>query len=208
MSQSVKPSRREQLESVLAQRTRYITVVLEDIYQTHNASGVLRNCDSFGIQDIHIIENKNPFKLHKGVSCGAEKWLTLYRYNKCDRNNTEGCLQKLRRDGYRLVATTPHTQETAIEQLPLNQKLALMFGTELTGLSDYAEQQADLFTTIPMVGFSESLNITVSVALCLYELTKRLRKATKDWSLSEEEIEELRLDWLHKAARSSESLPR
>ncbi len=206
LSQFLTEMRRKKIDEVLQQRTRYITAVIEDINQSYNASATLRNCDCFGIQDLHIIENRNKFKLHRDVSLGSERWLTLYRYKEQGSNNTERCINHLKSQGYRIVATTPYDQEYTLEQLPLDNKLALLFGSEVKGLSEYAINHADIFVTVPMVGFSASLNISVTVALCLYEITNRLKEQRQDWELTEAEKQELRLKWVRQSVKACELL--
>ena len=169
-------ARRQKILSVLQQRTRYVTVILEDIYQPHNASAVLRSCDSFGVQDVHIVENKNIFTVTHGVTIGSDRWLTLHRYNQPGINNTDECLQKLKSQGYTIAATTLYKEQITIEELSVNKKVALMFGSEISGLSEYAQNNADVSVKIPMMGFSESFNISVSAALCLYDVINRLKK--------------------------------
>ncbi|MGM0545753.1 MAG: TrmH family RNA methyltransferase [Bacteroidota bacterium] len=196
----------QRINQVLDKRTRYLTVVLEDIYQPHNASAVLRSCDCFGIQDVHIIENKNQFDPNKGVTIGADKWIDLQTYNQPETNNTTACFNSLRNQGYQIIATTPHEDDVTIDEVPIDQKTALVFGAELTGLSDDALEQADGYARIPMVGFSESFNISVSAALCLYELSTRLRKNRDDWQLTESEKQHLQFDWLKKTVRAPKKL--
>lgn len=199
-------SRWQTINKVLANRTRYLTVVLEDIYQPHNASAVLRSCDCFGVQDVHIIENKNEFDPNKGVTIGADKWISLESYNQPNKNNTAACFEKLKGQGYQIIATTPHENDVNIDQVSLDKKTALLFGAELTGLSDYALEHADGYAKIPMEGFSESFNISVSAALCLYDLGTRLRKTRDDWKLSTEEEVDLKINWLIKSIRAGEQL--
>ncbi|MGD1700343.1 TrmH family RNA methyltransferase [Dapis sp. BLCC M229] len=204
LSQFVTIARREKILSVLQQRTRHITVILEDIYQPHNASAVLRSCDSFGVQDVHIVENKNIFTITQGVTIGSDRWLTLYRYNQRDINNTEECLKKLKSEDYIIAATTLHKEQITIEQLSVKKKVALMFGSEINGLSEYAHNNADVSVKIPMVGFSESFNISVSAALCLYDVMNRLKKEHNNWELSNTEKLDLELDWLRKSIKAGE----
>lgn len=194
------------INKVIDKRTRFLSVVLEDIYQPHNASAVLRSCDGFGIQDVHIIENKNEFNPNKGVTIGADKWISLHTHNQPEQNNTEACYRKLRDKGYKIIATSPHKDDVSIDEVELDQKTALVFGAELTGLSDYALEHADGYAKIPMVGFSESFNISVGAALCLYELATRLRKSRDDWGLAEIEKRNLQFDWLKKSVRAPEKL--
>jgi tRNA (guanosine-2'-O-)-methyltransferase len=182
----------------LENRTRYLTVVLEDIYQTQNASAVLRSCECFGVQDIHIIENRNPFKVNARVTHGSTKWLSLHRYNAAE-NNTPEALRALKARGYRIVATIPDPTAVSLDQFSLEDgKTALVFGSERPGISSQVESLADEFITIPMVGFTESLNISVSAATIIYQLTQRLRTSYIDWELSTVEQNEILHQWLRR----------
>ena len=203
LSEYITPERKALFEQVLASRTRYLTVVLEDIYQTQNASAVLRSCDCFGIQDVHIIENKNPFQVNPKVTLGSTKWLDLYHYRKKE-HNTRDCIQNLKNRGYRIVATSPHANDTNLEDFDLTRgKTALIFGTELTGISEVAEEHADEFLKIPMYGFTESFNISVSAAIILHHLSLQLRQSGISYLLSEEEKDEIHLAWLRKTIKRS-----
>jgi tRNA (guanosine-2'-O-)-methyltransferase len=181
-------------------RTRHITVALENIFQPHNASAVLRSCDCFGVQDVHIIENSNEYVLNPGVALGASKWLTLHKYTEKE-NNTLDCIQHLKKQGYKVYATTPHENDCTIDQLPVDNKVALMFGTEKQGLSDLALENADGFVKIPMYGFSESFNISVSAAICLFNVTERLKQTNVSWELTEIEKQEVILNWIRQAVK-------
>lgn len=197
--------RKARFEEVIKYRTRYITVVLEDVFQSHNASAVLRSCDLTGIQDVHAIENRNEYDVNTEIDMGSSKWLNLYRYNQKE-HNTLDAFNRLREKGYRIVATTPHKNDFTPDTLPLEGKFALVFGTELTGLSDIAIEQADEFLRIPMYGFTESYNISVSAALTMFTLSERIRKSNIQWQLSDEERENILLEWSRKSVRSSENL--
>ena len=199
-------SRWETIQRVLSNRTNYITVVLEDLHKPHNANAVLRSCDGFGIQDIHIIENRNVFDAERTVSIGAHQWLTLKKYNDPEKENVSASFEALRQDGYKIIATTPHEEDQNLSELPIDQKVALVFGTEREGVSDRVMEQADGFVKIPMHGFSESFNISVSAAICLYDLTTRLRKSELNWHLDEEYQKDLSLLWLRKTIKASEKL--
>lgn len=196
----------ETIQQVLDQRTRHITVAVEDIYQPHNASAVLRSCECFGIQDVHVIENRHEFDPSQGVTIGADQWLSLRTYNRENENNTARCFDKLRKEGYRIIATTPHEDQVTINDLPVESRTALVFGAELTGLSDYAMDEADGHAGIPIYGFSESYNISVSAALCLYDLTLRLHNSSINWKLTEQERINLELQWLEKSIRAGREL--
>ena len=188
---------------VLGERTRYITVLLEDIYQSQNASAVLRTCDCAGIQDVHIVEQQNEYEINRDVALGSNQWLTMHYYNE-GSDNINSAVQALKKRGYRIVATSPHKQGMTPESFDLeNGRAALLFGTELNGLSQRALELADEYIQIPMVGFTESYNISVSAALALYSLRKRLEGSTLTWKISEDEQNELLLNWLRTSIRMS-----
>ena len=191
--------RRQRFEEVLDFRTRHITVVLEDIFQPHNASAVLRTCDLRGIQDVHIVENNNPYDVNPDVVLGSTKWLN-FNYYESNAFNTPETYDHLHEQGYKIVATCPHRDDFTPETRPLDQPIALVFGTEKLGLSDYAVEHADMHVRIPMYGFTESYNISVSAALLLYSLTNRLHASTDiDWHLTEEERDAVRLVWTRRS---------
>ncbi len=199
MTQFITDERRQRFEEVLDYRTRHITVVLEDIFQPHNASAVLRSCDLRGIQDIHIVENINHYDVNPDVVLGSTKWLNLKYYDSKEFNTPEA-YQYLHDMGYKIVATCPHRDDFTPDTLPLDQPVALVFGTEKLGLSDYAVENADMHVRIPMYGFTESYNISVSAALLLYSLTNRLHASTDiDWHLTEAERNALRLVWTRRS---------
>jgi tRNA (guanosine-2'-O-)-methyltransferase len=214
------PHRRERIEAVLARRTRWLTVALEDIYQPHNAAAVLRSCDGFGVQDVHIIENLNTLRLRaKGsnVSMGTERWLTLHRHRLAKsapadlaaaHAATTEAAKILRARGYRLAVLTLRGAPMDLAEVPLDRPLALFIGTELTGLSDAAHEVADFAVKLPMEGFAQSFNLSVCTALCLYELTRRLRdpRGKIMWPLPEEEKRRIFYDWLMRDVPGAEEL--
>jgi len=195
LSGFVTEARLNRFEEVLKNRTRHLAIGLENIYQPHNASAVLRSCDCFGIQDVHIIENENKYTYNPDVSLGSEKWLTLNRYHDKDKS-LDICTNSLKEKGYKIAVTSLHQDNYTIEEVPLNNKLALFFGTEMRGATNELESKADMFVKIPMLGFTESFNISVAAALSMYALSSRLRKENILWQLSEPDKEELRLQWL------------
>jgi len=184
------------IENILSLRTRYITVLLEDIYQPHNASAVLRSCDCFGIQDVHVVEKRNTFELNPDVELGAAQWLNITKYNN-QENPTTAAINSLKNDGYRIVASTPHTNETLLEDFDLSKgKVVIMMGTEMHGLSNKAMEMADEYLKIPMLGFTESFNISVSTAIILHHLNHKLRKANFSYLLDDNEKKAVRYQWI------------
>jgi len=197
--------RRERIEAVLNNRTRHVNVVLEDLYQPNNASAVMRSCDAFGVQDLHVIEDQHRFKPAAGIALGAEKWLSVYKYN--NQEALKNCIYKLRKSGYQIIATSPKASHQPIQEINIHTKTSLMFGAELTGLSDEAFELADSICCIPMSGFTESFNLSVSVAICLYEVTTRIRLMPEiDWKLTTNEKIQLRFEFLKKSVRAGEQL--
>ncbi len=191
-------NRKDTFERVLNHRTRHFTVVLEDIYQKHNTSAVIRSCDVFGIQDLHIIENKYKSYVSNQVAKGAHKWIDFHYYNQLEYNN-ENCIEQLKASGYQIIATTPHNDSCLLRDFDIGQKSAFVMGVEKEGVSENIMKAADGFLKIPMVGFTESLNISVATAIILQDLSTRLRNSSIDWQLKEEEKNELRLDWCKKS---------
>lgn len=201
-SQLVSENRRELIDRIAPLRTRHITVALEDVYQSHNAAAVLRSCDCFGIQDVHVVERNNPFNPAGDVAVGSSKWVDYYPYP-----DIQSAYRTLREKGYRIVATTPHTNDTLITDLDISTPVALIFGTELTGLTPEAIDLADEYVKIPMYGFTESFNISVSVALSLFNLTERLRHSNNHaFMQSSNELLDLKLHWLAQTIRDGEQV--
>jgi len=197
LEQFVTEKRRETFRKILQWRTRHLTVVLEDIYQMHNISAVVRSCDLFGIQDLHIIRKNYDTKISHGIAKGAEKWLSIKEYP-----GTKQAIETLKAQGYRIVATTPHTDAQILPDFDPTEKAAFFFGVEKDGLSDTVLQAADEYLKIPMFGFTESFNISVAAALVLYETRNKLNKSGVDWHLSEAEQNELYQLWLEKTVKS------
>jgi tRNA (guanosine-2'-O-)-methyltransferase len=202
LAQYLTDQRKATIEHVLARRTRFITVALEDIYQSHNASAVVRTCECLGIQDIHIIENTTPYQLNKKVLKGSYKWVNLIRYKSREKDNSRACMDHLKSLGYRIVATDPEGNYT-LEDIPVEtQRLALFFGNEDKGVSETVLRNCDMTLRIPMTGFTESLNISVSVGICLYRLMVRVWQR-EDYGLTTDEKDELRLSWYRKIVRNA-----
>ncbi len=189
--------RRGLFTKVLAQRTRHFTVAVEDVYQLHNTSAVLRSCDVFGLQDVHVVEAQLGKKMDREIAMGAQKWVDIHRYN-----NTRTCIDTLKAQGYRIIATTPHEDSQYLHEFDITQKAAFFFGKETEGLSEEVLAQADEFLKIPMVGFTESLNISVSAAITIQHVTNSLRNSDISWQLTEEENLEKRMDWCKKSIKS------
>lgn len=202
----ISDNKQELFDRIIKDRTRHITVVLENLFQPHNAAAVLRSCDCFGVQDVHVIENSNQYAPNKEIDMGSSKWLNINRYNQKEENTID-CINELKRQGYKIVATTPHTDDCGIDELPVDQPIALLFGTEKSGLTAEALEASDAYVKLPMYGFTESYNISVSVALALFNVTERMRKDESiQWQLSEQEQDAIRLQWAKKVVKKSDTV--
>lgn len=193
--------RKALFKKVLSQRTNHFTVVTEDVYQLHNTSAVIRSCDAFGIQGVHVIEKRFGKRIDSQIAMGAQKWVSISRYD-----NENSCIAKLKNQGYQIVATTPHGNAQNLHEFDITKKSALFFGTEKEGLSQEIQDAADVFLTIPMYGFTESLNISVSVAIILQNLVARLRESNVNWQLTEEEKQEIEITWIKHTVKSSQKI--
>ena len=183
-------NRKERFQKVLENRTKHFTIAVEDIFQLHNTSAVMRSCEVFGIQEMNVIEERYGKSIDKEIAMGAQKWVDINKFE-----TVTDCLKTLKGKGYQIIATTPHENDCLLDDFDISKPSALFFGTERDGLSDEILKAADGFLKIPMVGFTESLNISVSAAIIIQNLTERLRKSDINWQLTDEEILEKRMAW-------------
>ena len=193
--------RKETFEGVLSKRTRHFTVVTEDVYQLHNTSAVMRSCDVFGVQDLSIVEEIHSKRIDKEIAMGAQKWVNLHRYN-----SVATCIDDLKSQGYQIVATSPHNQSVALHDFDVTKKSAFFFGKERDGLSQIVLDAADVSLKIPMYGFTESLNISVSAAIVLQHVVTKLKQSDVDWSLTKDEKNVLRILWAKNTIRSVDDI--
>ncbi|SFN35434.1 tRNA (guanosine-2'-O-)-methyltransferase [Paenimyroides ummariense] len=189
-------NRKLKFNEVLENRTKHFCIAVEDVYQLHNTSAVMRSCEVFGIQDLHMIEQKFSKTIDKEIALGAEKWVDIHRHS-----STQNCLDSLKNQGYQIVATTPHADAHVLDDFDISKPSAIFFGTEKNGLSQEIMDQADAYIKIPMYGFTESLNISVSAAIVINNITNKLRNSTLNWKLSEEEFLSKKIDWMRKSIK-------
>lgn len=190
LEEFITENRKEKFLKVLEKRTNHFTVAVEDVFQLHNTSAVMRSCEVFGIQKLHVIEEKFGKSIDKEIAMGAQKWVDVKRYD----SNIQ-CVKSLKEKGYQIIATTPHENDCLLDDFDISKPSAIFFGTERDGLSEEVMKEADGFLKIPMAGFTESLNISVSAAIIIQSIMSRLHKSDLEWHLSEEEMIALRLAW-------------
>jgi len=192
----ISAERKQRFIDVLQYRTKHFTIAIEDVYQLHNTSAVMRSCEVFGIQELNVIEQRFGKRIDAQIALGAQKWVDIIRHRSC-----LDCIESLKRKNYQIIASTPHNDSVFLEDFDISKPSAIFFGTEKEGLSDQVIKNADGFLKIPMVGFTESLNISVSAAIIIQNLTQRLRASDIRWKLSDQEILEKRLDWTRKSIK-------
>lgn len=195
------PERKARFDAVLPMRTKHFTVATEDVYQLHNTSAVIRSCDVFGIQEVNIVEERNSKRIDREIAMGSQKWVDLNRFH-----TVKDCITNLKSNGYQIVATTPHEKDQMLADFDVTKKSCFFFGRETEGLSPEVLDAADCYLKIPMVGFTESLNISVSAAIILQDVTNKLRRSNVNWQLSAEEQLEKRFDWISKTLKSYDDL--
>lgn len=195
------PRRQQLFKEVLAERTRFLTVAIEDVGHLHNTSAIMRSCDAFGVQDVHVIEELKGKRIDREIAMGAQKWTSVKRYD-----STKTALSQLKKLGYQIVATTPHHTAHKLQDFTLDKPTALFFGSEKDGLTETVIEAADSYIYIPTFGFTQSLNISVCAAILLQELTNRMRNSALDWKLKESDILEIKELWLKRNLKDYDAL--
>lgn len=183
-------NRKERFLKILESRTKHFTIAMEDVFQLHNTSAVMRSCEVFGIQELNVVEQKFGKRIDTEIAMGAQKWVDVNRFN-----SIQSCIDSMKSKGYQIIASTPHNDSCMLHEFDISKPSAIFFGTERDGLSQEVIDQADGYLKIPMVGFTESLNISVSAAIIIQDITNRLRQSNINWQLTPEELLEKRLEW-------------
>lgn len=190
------------LRGGVAMRTRYMTVLAENMYHGQNAAALIRHCDAFGVQEMHTVETLCRFEPNPVIARGSERWVDVHRHA-----STAEAVAELRRRGYRIVATTPHREDATPETFDVTKgPFALVFGTEHAGISNEAIAAADEFLRIPMCGLVESLNVSASAAILIYQLSERVRRTVDGWRMTEAEQAELMERWMRRSVKDADAI--
>lgn len=188
------PERREKLLRVLSKRQNNLTVVLENVFDPHNETAVMRTCDSVGIQDIFIINNRKPPRKEWGFRSGssAKKWLTVHQFTQVDE-----CFKELRSRYSKILTTHLASDSVGLYDIDFTESIALIFGNERFGVSDEARGLADGNFVIPQMGIIQSLNISVACAVTIYEAYRQKERAGhyNQPSLPDEQLQTLFNEW-------------
>jgi tRNA (guanosine-2'-O-)-methyltransferase len=190
----ITPNKVGLFEKIAPQRSRHLLVGLENIQQDHNASAIMRTMDCLGFQELHLIEKNNNYQFQRDIALGAARWLDVMQHQQ-EPEPVLDSIAHLRQKGYRIVATSPHIKASTPQNIDLTQPIALYFGAEKHGISEELSANADAFLHIPMHGFTESFNLSVSAALVLSAMRTRLEASSMNWLLSPEAQTELKISW-------------
>jgi tRNA (guanosine-2'-O-)-methyltransferase len=190
----ITPNKVGLFEKIAPQRSRHLVVGLENIQQDHNASAIMRTMDCLGFQELHLIEKNNNYQFQRDIALGAARWLDVVQHQQ-EPEPVLDSIAHLRQKGYQIVATSPHINAITPQNIDLTQPIALFFGAEKHGISEELSANADAFLHIPMHGFTESFNLSVSAALVLSALRTRLEASSIDWLLSPKAQTELKISW-------------
>jgi tRNA (guanosine-2'-O-)-methyltransferase len=190
----ITPNKVGLFEKIAPQRSRHLVVGLENIQQDHNASAIMRTMDCLGFQELHLIEKNNNYQFQRDIALGAARWLDVVQHQQ-EPEPVLDSIAHLRQKGYQIVATSPHINASTPQNIDLTQPIALFFGAEKHGISQELSANADAFLHIPMHGFTESFNLSVSAALVLSALRTRLEASSIDWLLSSTAQTELKISW-------------
>lgn len=183
LSQFILPERFETLSRTVSNRTKYMTLVAENMFHPQNASALVRHCEAFGVQTLHTVQTFCRFNPNVDIVRGTDKWIDMYHHT-----STAEALQHLKGEGYRIIATSPHYQSCTPESFDVTKgKFAIVMGTEKTGISDEVMAAADEFLKIPMCGMVESLNVSACAAIIIYMLSERMRHEVNGWQMTEAE---------------------
>lgn len=196
------PSRLTRAEAVLAARRRSVAIVLEDTHDRHNMSAALRSCEALGVQDVHIVsQNQTPARINKDVAIGAQRWLTLHEHV-----GAPNAVRAMRAAGYRIYVSHLSADAKPLPALPRDERAAYVFGNERDGVSQAWLEHADGRFVIPTSGFTGSLNLSVAVALTVYDRILGRSAVSFEGDLSEPERAELRAAWYERLAHGNAQL--
>lgn len=194
--------RRARIDEVVAGRTRTFTLVLEELGDPHNVAAILRSCEAFGVQDVHIVEHaRHGFRINPKISQGCDKWLDLHFHK-----SVAACFAALKADGFTVCVSDIAPGTEPLHALPLEGKLALVLGNEQDGVSLEACRLADRRFMIPMLGFSQSFNVSVTAAICLALMRERRREKGAAGALPAEEMESLRRRFYELAVKQGDRI--
>ena len=201
LKQFLTDERLSKIEHFSQESSDFVLPVMEDVYQFRNAAAIVRSVEACGFHHVVALEEENVFNPNLKVTKGAETWVKVEKMP----NNLDS-LKEIKNRGYKILAVSPENNATMLPDYEVNEPIALVFGTELEGVSDEILDFADETLAIPMYGFTKSFNVSVAAAICMYELKQKLMKSGIDYKLSEEKLLEMKIRWTVNSIRSGEEL--
>ena len=201
LQQFLTDERLSKIEHFSKESSDFVLPVMEDVYQFRNAAAIVRSVEACGFHHVVALEEENVFNPNLKVTKGAETWVQVEKMP----NNLDS-LKEIKSRGYRILAVSPEKNATMLPDYEVKEPIALVFGTELEGVSDEIIDFADETLAIPMFGFTKSFNVSVAAAICMYELKQKLIKSGIEYQLSEEKLLELKIRWAKNSIKSSEQI--
>ena len=201
LKQFLTDERLSKIEHFSQESSDFVLPVMEDVYQFRNAAAIVRSVEACGFHHVVALEEENVFNPNLKVTKGAETWVKVEKIP----NNLDS-LKEIKNRGYKILAVSPENNATMLPDYEVNEPIALVFGTELEGVSDEILDFADETLAIPMYGFTKSFNVSVAAAICMYELKQKLMKSGIDYKLSEEKLLEMKIRWAKNSIKSSEQI--
>ena len=201
LKQFLTDERLSKIEHFSQESSDFVLPVMEDVYQFRNAAAIVRSVEACGFHHVVALEEENVFNPNLKVTKGAETWVKVEKMP----NNLDS-LKEIKNRGYKILAVSPENNATMLPDYEVKEPIALVFGTELEGVSDEILEFADETLAIPMYGFTKSFNVSVAAAICMYELKQKLMKSGIDYKLSDEKLLEMKIRWTVNSIRSGEEL--
>ena len=201
LKQFLTDERLRKIEHFAAESSDFVLPVMEDVYQFRNAAAIVRSVEACGFHKIVAMESDNVFNPNLRVTKGAENWVEVEKLP-----HHLDSLKEIKNRGYKILAVSPENNATMLPDYQMNEPIALVFGTELEGVTDEILDFADETLAIPMYGFTKSFNVSVAAAICVYELKQKLIKSNIDYKLSEEKLWKMKVRWAVNSIRSGEEI--
>ena len=201
LKQFLTDERLQKIEHFAAESSNFVLPVMEDVYQFRNAAAIVRSVEACGFHKIVAMESENVFNPNLRVTKGAETWVEVEKLP-----HHLDSLKEIKNRGYKILAVSPENNATMLPDYQMNEPVALVFGTELEGVTDEILDFADETLAIPMYGFTKSFNVSVAAAICVYELKQKLIKSNIDYKLSEEKLWKMKVRWAVNSIRSGEEI--
>lgn len=201
IKQFLTDERLEKIEHFAPESSDFVLPVLEDVYQFRNAAAIVRSVESCGFHKVVALQEENNFEPNLRVTKGADTWVEV---EKLPRNIAS--LQKIKDRGYKIVAVSLENNAKMLPEYEITEPIALVFGTEMEGVTQEILDFADETLAIPMYGFTRSFNVSVAASICMYELKQKLMKSSIDYKLDEYKLMKMKIRWAVNSIKSGKQI--